>query len=333
MSLLNHADSLLERLICVQPVSPDQEWYDVSDAYDAKLWDIYPRCQISGVGHADSNMPEDLKTSVNDTVIVDGMRAAKVRWKSFAPVARNKMFSWTRWFLSTFLFYANLLFWIAIILLIFKQIAAGVILFIVTLPALIGSPKFLLKVFGGKYWNTQPWLFGVEGYVDIGTLEGYVFGLNQGFLKWSAFGSPLSRHYKDEYGEIYGDDPMKYPDVQARVQRAMSSTDPNRQRVSRFKPPFTTPSRLRLTYLKIFILVDTQNMTATLFEAARPPIAFLLAASEGGHQRAIGVSLDWKTNTLYREIVLRMETTHLDAMFRTGRMRLGLKRPGVQVRG
>jgi hypothetical protein len=73
-------------------------------------------------------------------------------------------------------------------------------------------------------------------------------------------------------------------------------------------------------------------MTATLFEAERPPIAFLMAGSEGGHQRALGVSLDWKTNTLYRETVLRMESTHLDAMARIGRVRLGLKRPGVQVR-
>lgn len=232
MSLLNHADSLLERLICVQPLTPDQEWYDVSDAYDAKLWDIYPRCQISGVGHADSNMSEDLKICVNDTVIVDGMRAAKVRWKSFAPVARNKMFSWTRWFLSNMLFYANILLLMGIILIGVKIVAAGVVLLIISLPALIGSPKFLLKVFGGKYWNTQPWLFGVEGYVDIGTLEAYVFGLNQGFLQWSPFGSPLSRHYKDEYGEICGDDPMKYPDVRERVERSMTSTDPNRMRVS-----------------------------------------------------------------------------------------------------
>lgn len=235
MSLLNHADSLLERLICVQPVTPDQEWYDVSDAYDAKLWDIYPSCQISGVGHADSNMATDLKAAVNDTVIVDGMSAAKVRWKSFAPVNFTKRQSWSRLFFSNILFYSNLLLLIGIILLGIRQIAAGVVLLIVSLPALIGSPKFLLKVFGGKYWNMQPWLFGVEGYVEIGVLESYVFGLNQGYLTWSPFGSPLSRHYKDEYGEIKGDDPMKYPDVQKRVQAAMNGTDPNRQRVSCFE--------------------------------------------------------------------------------------------------
>jgi hypothetical protein len=67
-------------------------------------------------------------------------------------------------------------------------------------------------------------------------------------------------------------------------------------------------------------------MTVTLFASARPPIAFLLAGSEGGMQRAIGVSYDWTTNTLYRECVLRMDTTIEDRMFRVQRVRLGLRR-------
>jgi hypothetical protein len=74
------------------------------------------------------------------------------------------------------------------------------------------------------------------------------------------------------------------------------------------------------------MLVDTHVMTVTLFEAARPPIGFLLAGSEGGMQRAIGVSLDWTTNTLYRECVLRMDTRVLGAMPRVSRVRLGLRR-------
>jgi hypothetical protein len=74
------------------------------------------------------------------------------------------------------------------------------------------------------------------------------------------------------------------------------------------------------------MLVDTNVMTVTLFEAARPPIAFLLAGGEGGMQRAIGVSLDWTTNTLYREVVLRMDTRVLGAMLKVSRVRLGLRR-------
>jgi hypothetical protein len=74
------------------------------------------------------------------------------------------------------------------------------------------------------------------------------------------------------------------------------------------------------------MLVDTHVMTVTLFEAARPPVAFLLAGSEGGMQRAIGVSLDWTTNTVYRECVLRMDTRVEGAMPRVGRVRMGLGR-------
>jgi hypothetical protein len=74
------------------------------------------------------------------------------------------------------------------------------------------------------------------------------------------------------------------------------------------------------------MLVCTKMMTVTLFESTRPPIAFLFAGSEGGMQRTIGVSYDWTTNTLYRECVLRMDTTLLDRAARVQRVRLGLRR-------
>lgn len=70
-------------------------------------------------------------------------------------------------------------------------------------------------------------------------------------------------------------------------------------------------------------------MTVTLFAAAQPPIAFLLAGNEGAMQRAMGVSYDWTTETLYRETVLRMETPVLDAMDRIPRAKIGFKREDV----
>ncbi|TKA39317.1 hypothetical protein B0A49_13289, partial [Cryomyces minteri] len=81
----------------------------------------------------------------------------------------------------------------------------------------------------------------------------------------------------------------------------------------------------------IFTLVDTNTMEVTLFRAVRPPVAFLLCGHEGGMQRAVGVSYDWTTGTCYRETVLRMETPVLEKMDRVSRLRLGLKRPGVDV--
>jgi len=73
-------------------------------------------------------------------------------------------------------------------------------------------------------------------------------------------------------------------------------------------------------------------MTVTLFTAANPPIGFLMVGAEGGMQRAVGVSLDWTTNTLYRETVLRMETRCLSYMDRVARVKIGLRRPAETVR-
>jgi hypothetical protein len=43
-------------------------------------------------------------------------------------------------------------------------------------------------------------------------------------------------------------------------------------------------------------------------------------------QRAIGVSYDWTTQTLYRETVMRLETPVLDTMMRVGRVKIGFNR-------
>lgn len=83
--------------------------------------------------------------------------------------------------------------------------------------------------------------------------------------------------------------------------------------------------------MQIFTLVDTNTMTVTLFSAVNPPIGFLIVGSEGGMQRAVGVSLDWTTGTLYRETVLRMETPILSRMERVPRVKIGLRRSTERV--
>ena len=44
-------------------------WDSLHDRWNASLWDIYPKIQICGIGE-------------NDTVLLDGARAADIRWKS-----------------------------------------------------------------------------------------------------------------------------------------------------------------------------------------------------------------------------------------------------------
>ncbi|KAF7166147.1 hypothetical protein CNMCM5623_010024 [Aspergillus felis] len=94
-----------------------------------------------------------------------------------------------------------------------------------------------------------------------------------------------------------------------------------------FQRPLTSRGSESYEQLKIFTLVDTNTLTVTLFRAVRPPVAMLLCGSEGGMQRALLCSYDWKSQTLYRESVLRVETLVLEKMSRVDRFRLGLKRP------
>ena len=54
LSLANDSDMLLERLICTLPKSPEQAWSNMDDAWNVKLWDIYPTCQVAGVGNGDT---------------------------------------------------------------------------------------------------------------------------------------------------------------------------------------------------------------------------------------------------------------------------------------
>lgn len=73
LSLANDSNMLLERLICLLPPSPYVPWYSFQDHWDASLWDVYPRTQVCGIGE-------------KDTVILNGARAATIRWKSFKKV-------------------------------------------------------------------------------------------------------------------------------------------------------------------------------------------------------------------------------------------------------
>jgi hypothetical protein len=296
LSLANDSNMLLERLICVHPKNPRQSWMHTDDAWDTQLWDIYPTTQVAGVGHG-------------DTVILDGAYGAAIRWKSFAPVAYIVRISWKRMIANTLLRSSAIIFLVAIALVSFPSAslrAAGAILLVISLLAILASPYLVRVLYGGKLWGTQPWFFGFEGYLDIETIETNIFGAYQRRLRWSPCGSPLSRHYSDENGECIGLDPTSDPKVGDLVARARNSEYGEQ---------------------KVFTLVDTHTLTVTLFSAERPPVAVILCGSEGGMQRAVMCSYDAKTQTLYRETVLRMETTILQCMFRVCRFRFALRRP------
>lgn len=298
LSLANDSDKLLERVVCTLPKTPDQHWSSVDDAWNASLWDVYPSCQVAGFCD-------------DDAVIIDGALGASIRWKSFAPVKNLRRSSWKRLFAQLFLHSSGILFIMSLLLLIVGSYAGGAILFLLSAPLIACSPYFLRMMYAGKFWYSQPWLFGFEGYLDIETIESQIWGARMGRLEWSAYGSPLSRHHKNEYGECISDDPTTDPAVVEIVERAKYA-NPNEQRV--------------------FTLIDTRNMEVILFQAMRPPVGVLICGSEGGMQRAVGVSYDWTTATCFRETVFRLDSTVLDKMDRVTRTKLGLKRPSTRAR-
>ncbi|KAF2855235.1 hypothetical protein T440DRAFT_495809 [Plenodomus tracheiphilus IPT5] len=303
LSLANGSDQLLERLICVLPKTPNQPWHSMDDAYDAKLWDILPQdVGIAGVGE-------------DDSIILDGCRAANIRWKSFTPVAHTRRPTLTRTLARITLRLTTLILLAAATLLAlpFKTrttTAIGIILLLISLTLIALSPWLLRTLYLGKFWDQQCWFFGFEGYLDLDTIETQIFGGRLGRMRWSGFASPLSRHERNEHGECVGVDPATDKEVADMIERGKRAG----------------PGDMR-----VFTLVDTGNMTATLFMAERPPVCFLMAGSEGGMKRIIGCSYAWETSTFYRETVLRLGTEFEDKLSRIGRVKIGFKRAAKPV--
>ncbi|KAL8924255.1 MAG: hypothetical protein Q9172_002768 [Xanthocarpia lactea] len=316
LSLANDSNMLLERLICLLPPNPYAPWYTFQDHWDASLWDIYSRTQVCGIGD-------------NDTVILDGARAATIRWKKFKKVMLRGNPTVMRSLAVIALTLVSPVFIIAIVILgISRRITAedikdavlvpGYLLLVLSLILILMSPWLIHTTYLGKVWGSQPWFFGIEGYMPLHEVEKHLFGVDLHRLSWSTTASSLSKHdyfkLDNELTNYYeGQDPRSNPEVDARIKKALRSTG---------------------TQERIFTLVDTYTMTVTLFAAVKPPVAVLVCGEEGGMQRALLCSYDWTDNTLYRETVLRMETHAYWKMSPIRRVRLGLQtraKKGLEV--
>jgi hypothetical protein len=147
----------------------------MEDAWNANLWDILPQdVGIAGVGE-------------DDSIILDGCRAANVRWKSFTPVAHVRRDSWKRWLAKKLLRLGGVVFLVAIIFLAIPgpTLFIGVVLLIYSLILMGLSPWLLRMLYLGKFWDQQCWFFGFEGYMDIETIETQIFGGRLGRMKWT----------------------------------------------------------------------------------------------------------------------------------------------------
>ncbi|RYP55740.1 hypothetical protein DL769_010060 [Monosporascus sp. CRB-8-3] len=303
LSLANDSDKLLERYLCTLPISMTQPWYIMDDAYNSRLWDIDPYCQVAAICD-------------RDTVILDGAHGASIRWKSFFPVGFETGPSIKRQLAVLAMQNNGTVFTMGIVLCSFSGVVPiialfGVVLLLLAIWIWLQSPRLIRTTYGGKLTEVQAALFGFEGYINALAVERSIFGGCFDRMGWSANGSPLSRSVVNEHGERSGVDPTKDPAVRELVERAKHAK----------------PGDMR-----VFTLVDTYNMEMTMFQAVRPPTCVFLCASEGGMQRAIACSYDWTTQTMYRETVLRMPTTALNRMERVSRFRIGIQRAEMPSR-
>jgi hypothetical protein len=339
LSLANDSDMLLERLICMLPPRKGLPWHEMTDAWGVRLWDIYPTCQIAGIAE-------------NQTVILDGAFGATIRWKSLAPVAAIKRDTTLRTVAKLCIRLTPAYFVIGVATLASGAsqhfpggqtnpvLVIGIIFFVLAMTIVLALPYLLLITYKGKFWTTQAWFFGIEGQLPIGTIEEHLFGINLGRLKWSSNGSILSRHQistrQDALeGECEGLEPNTTQNQQVQTTEneprhpANLAGQPEAPRPGSqaIQQPQTPPNDRH----RLFTLVDTYTMTVTLFEATRPPVAVLIGGREGGMQRAVLCSYDWRTQTFCREAVLRMKTMAVDKMFRVDRFRFSLQ-DGLQYR-
>lgn len=121
----------------------------MDDAFDGKLWDILPLdVGIAGIAE-------------DDSIILDGCRAANVRWKSFAPLAYTRRESWKRMLARWMLRMGGVVFLLAIILLLIPfTTVIGVILLIYSIVLMGLSPWLLRMIYMGKLWDQQAWFWG-----------------------------------------------------------------------------------------------------------------------------------------------------------------------------
>lgn len=331
LSLANDSNMLLERLICLLPKRLDENWWSLDDAWNARLWDIYPKIQICGLGD-------------DDTVILDGARGAAIRWGEFVPVVtllqETTRHQLSRWIIRTM----PVLFWFGIFFIGFSSasdintqnqeqdpfLAVGIVLLVFSSVIVFLLPYLIRLIYRGNINDSQPFFFGFEGYVDIYQLELLVFGSYEARLHWSTASSPLSRHSLDREGMkadfIQDLDPQRQ-DIETLMEKENMYTgiDPVKKD-NEVKDIVEKAKSSSERERKVFTLVDTYTMTVTLFEAVRPPVAVVLCGEEGGMQRALLCSEDWTSGTLYRETVMRMETRVWDRMNTMARIRLGLER-------
>ena len=313
LSLANDNDRLIERMVSMFP-TPTANIRDLfkvlgdMDQYQTHLWDVEPRCEVVGVGDEPS------------TVILNECRAVPIRWKRFPRmsykrhegmkkmIAELAVRSGAFWIVTGY----SLAFTYAPFFISGSNVDGlfhllrGIILIFIGVGLLLAclAPHAVLRLFGGTVLESAPHLVGLEGTMPIDQLEKMVFGDSQGRLTYEPSSTPFGFDNRDPELRI-GREPAWIRD--SRPEDAMPPVYPGHH---------------------IFTLVDTGNLTVTIFQARKPPTVALICGAEGGMLRAVLCSWRFSNDCLYKETVIRVPTSIWEQSKLAGWLKVSLQSQG-----
>ncbi|KAG2078438.1 hypothetical protein BDR04DRAFT_310946 [Suillus decipiens] len=280
--MANDNDRIADRMISMFPRDRKgiNQWYTKEDEYSAKLWDIEPTVQVIGI-------------SSNGSLVLDGRRAAAIRWKNFPSVAfatrRTVHLAHTMPYVVLFFFVLG-----GSILLYDFELAydqnspyqpslCGEGMLIISSVLLIFAPILTTYAHSGRVVLARPWLIGVKGVISVQEASNYLYGYQIGDSRrtfYTPSGSPFARPRESD---------SKFREGHVSQYDAALAA-----------PPFDPIEG------HMFTLVDTVSGTIYYFRAHRPPTVCLFTGSEGGQGRFVLASEECSNSELRREAVLRM---------------------------
>ncbi|KAG1811707.1 hypothetical protein EV424DRAFT_1327398 [Suillus variegatus] len=285
LSMANDSDRIAERMVSMFPstITPGACWYADNDIYDANLWDIVPEIQVAGV-------------TENGALVLDGCRAAAIRWKDFPEIPFATTFSLKRKIAGSIPYFSWPFIVIGLGIIPDTSRAGGIALIVIGLLILFLSPRLFLYSKSGRIIDKQPWLIGVKGVVDRGTVESHLYG---GTI------AHFPRMYFTPSGSLFS----KPEQLSRRIGSDEQYKDAKEQEKS-------GPGHM-------YTLIDTCSSTMYYFRAERPPTVCIFAGREGGLGRFVLCSERCKANELHKEMVLRMPTEISQKMELCGWVALG----------
>ncbi|MCJ1443915.1 MAG: hypothetical protein MMC23_004415 [Stictis urceolatum] len=296
LSLANDNDRLIERMVSMFPSSRNGgdlfKTLAMKDQYDTKLWDIKPRCQVVGVADEPN------------TIILDECRAVPIRWKCFPRMMYKRHVGFKKrlaelairsgawWTVSAYTLalttYAPLLLAInsASREPVNSRFIWGVLCLLLGIGIILSAfaPKCVKRLFGGEVLQSAPHLIGFEGVMPKAQLEKIVFGNSEGRLDYEPSSTPFGKECKHPY--------------------VRKGREPDWIKEKR---PWDAPGLL--SDHRLFTLVDTGNMSISIFQAKHPPTVAVITGAEGGMLRAVLCSWRFADDCLYKETVMRLPTS------------------------